>query len=113
MINIINANIVDVNSGKIFENSCLSIRGSRIYSIDNSCNVGDDIFDVKGRWLIPGLIDLHVHVSLDPDPILAQIFDYTESDVMFGVRSCKNMLKAINAGVTTLRDCGSFSGRSL
>ena len=27
---------------------------------------GEEVMDAAGRWLLPGLIDLHVHLTADP-----------------------------------------------
>ena len=61
--------IVDLSTGKIIENRQLLIRDGKIVAInpaESSITEKDFILqDAKGRYLIPGLIDMHVH-AYDP-----------------------------------------------
>jgi imidazolonepropionase-like amidohydrolase len=61
--------------------------------------------DLAGRWLMPGLMDMHVHLSLalpGPASMAAQL----ESDIALTLRAYRNALDALNAGVTFLRMVG-------
>jgi hypothetical protein len=58
-----NINIVDVVSGKIIKEATVEISGNRIKSI-NSKNIRNQhttVIDAKGKYLIPGLWDMHTH----------------------------------------------------
>lgn len=59
--------IVDVENGSLIENSNVLIRGSEIASITSgkSNTAADVVIDGKGRYLIPGLWDMHVHLWSD------------------------------------------------
>ncbi|BDD05493.1 amidohydrolase [Aureibacter tunicatorum] len=46
---------------KVIENSTVVIKGNKIHSINESTPKNSTIIDGKGKWLIPGLIDMHVH----------------------------------------------------
>jgi imidazolonepropionase-like amidohydrolase len=73
---ITNVNIIDVNTGKILNNKTVAIDSNRISAIyDNEINIGDKttIIDGKGKYLIPGLWDMHGHYKWDHveiDPLL-------------------------------------------
>src|SRR5688572_27045642 len=61
-----NVNVIQMTSpGKILYNATVIIKGPRIESINGSILNDAEIIDGKGKWLIPGLIDMHVHIPTD------------------------------------------------
>ena len=61
--------------------------------------------DLGGRWLMPGLMDMHVHLALalpGPTRLLAKL----ETDMELFVRAYKNAADALDAGVTYIRSVG-------
>jgi imidazolonepropionase-like amidohydrolase len=65
--------------------------------------------DLGGRWLMPGLMDMHVHLALalpGPHRLLAKL----ETDMELFVRAYKNALDALEAGVTFIRSVGGPRG---
>jgi len=73
---ITNVNIVDVSTGKILKNKTLAIDSNRISTIYDREIVGSGstiVIDGKGKYLIPGLWDMHAHYKWDHveiDPLL-------------------------------------------
>ena len=65
-----------------------------------------EIIDAEDAYVIPGLIDSHVHLSFsgtsDPAGDL-----YRDSEDYLMVRQVRNAQTALNAGITLVRDCGS------
>ncbi|MGD9675631.1 MAG: amidohydrolase family protein [Candidatus Bipolaricaulia bacterium] len=60
--------------------------------------------DAKGRYLLPGMIDAHVHVSF-PDYVPIQ--PKGDATAYMTVLATQNLRSALQAGVTTVRDvCG-------
>jgi imidazolonepropionase-like amidohydrolase len=59
------ANVVDVTTGKIESDQSVLIRDGKIVavmpSVDSKSESDDSVVDVRGRFLIPGLWDMHVH----------------------------------------------------
>ncbi|MGP8153826.1 MAG: amidohydrolase family protein [Smithella sp.] len=103
-----NAHLVDVNSGQVVENSWLLVdkgniaaQGTGEAKPNRQCLV----FDLKGRYLIPGLIDAHCHSTTSP------VFSMRMIDIMNHARQQKqNYVSSIESGVTTIRDMGAFPG---
>src|SRR5206468_3567440 len=65
----------------------------------------DEIIDATGAFVCPGLIDAHVHLFLDAglDPRGA----FMASDDASKMRTAANNAgRAIDCGITTIRDCG-------
>ena len=73
---ITHVNIVDVNTGKILKNKTVAIDSNRITGIYDKEIVGSGstiVIDGKGKYLIPGLWDMHAHYKwshVDLDPLL-------------------------------------------
>ncbi len=63
------ATVIDVKSGDALRDSTVVIDGSRITAVGASGEVdvpvGADVVDLGGRYVIPGLWDMHVHVFAD------------------------------------------------
>lgn len=59
-----NANIIDVKTGEILENRTITIDSNKISAIYTSEKIFTDstrIIDARGKFMIPGLWDMHVH----------------------------------------------------
>jgi imidazolonepropionase-like amidohydrolase len=65
-IAITDVNLIDVTGGAVIENSTVVLSGGRIVDVGKSANVhiphGAQVVDGSGRFLIPGLWDMHVHM---------------------------------------------------
>jgi len=66
-----NVNVFDSTSGKIIPNQTVLIEGNRIIDVDVSGYDGPlpELIDGKGKTLLPGLWDMHAHVT-DKDGLL-------------------------------------------
>ncbi len=79
--------------------------GADLDGADAAAVHGSDSIDCQGLTLIPGLIDAHVHMVLNPeerDPIAHTLLSEDESMAAMAVRA-RAMLAA---GITTARDLG-------
>ena len=66
---------------------------------------GERLVDLGGRTVLPGLVDLHVHLTSDPSgDFWREAVDADEWGVILGV---KNAAATLRAGFTTVRDVGS------
>lgn len=93
-------------TGVVLQDATVVIEGDKIVSLNGSVPEHAIIIDGKGKWLIPGLIDMHVHVPVDGHfntsypTRAASIFTSTQ-DVM---------TPFIANGVTTIFDLNSQAG---
>lgn len=61
-----NVNVITMSSSNIvLENATVVISNNLIQSINGVIPANATIIDGKGKWLIPGLIDAHVHLPVD------------------------------------------------
>lgn len=71
-----------------------------------------DVISGNGNWLMPGLIDLHVHLTWNgkTDPATDIMHSSPEENLM---ETVGNTLKYLSNGVTSVRDLGSPNDDSL
>jgi len=64
------------------------------------------VVDLRPNWIVPGMIDIHVHLTLPGDgtPAYRYYLDHTPEFLLLTAQ--RNAVAALRAGVTTLRDCG-------
>ena len=64
-----NANVIDVRNGQILESQQVIIDSGKIKSIQPSIEHSEDFttqIDAKGKYLIPGLAEMHAHIPQPP-----------------------------------------------
>lgn len=103
------ASMIDVVAGKRVEKPLVIVTDGRITAVGTqgglSVPEGAKRIDLGGKMLLPGLIDMHVHLTS-----LAEIGGYNgfkQTDSFWSAVSVGNALKTINAGFTTVRNVGS------
>ena len=82
---LLNVRVVDPAAGTASEPTCVSVRGGRIAAVGTDCppNPGIQQIDGAGRYLVPGLADMHVHqLESAMVPLL---------NVLFGVTTVRDM----------------------
>jgi len=60
-----------------------------------------------GATLLPGLINMHAHMTLASDNAPFVLYMDANSDVTLALRAAHNATVSLRAGITTVRDCGS------
>lgn len=101
-----NAVLVDGNGGPAVPNAWVLVEGNAIAAVGSgkSPQVAADAqaVDLKGKWLLPGMIDLHMHMySMDDRPPEKRKL---EPEAYGTLISLAHLRKLQMAGVTTVRD---------
>jgi imidazolonepropionase-like amidohydrolase len=101
--------MLDVLSGRMVERPAIVVVDGRIRAVlaQGAAAIPKDAshIDLPGQTLLPGLIDMHVHLAADARIADNHALDYTDSFwVAVGVANAKAML---DAGFTTVRNVGS------
>lgn len=79
-------------------------RGGAQARLDGRSQSGDQIIDCSGLFVLPGLIDTHVHVGAVTYNIEAQHHLYPLS--LIAIRMAQRLERMLNCGYTTVRDAG-------
>jgi len=100
--------ILDVQTGNVLSEKTIIISGKNITSIVDGFKSGskkDKVIDLKDKTVIPGFIDMHVHIESQSSPgTYIQKFTLNEADVAF--QSTIYAKATLMAGFTTVRDLG-------
>lgn len=112
-IALVDATVVAIDGGPPLTNSVVLIEGERIERVGASGSVkipaDATVISMKGRWLLPGLMNLHVHLGLRL-PGAAGAALVNETDPQQVLRMASNARLSLLAGVTTLRLVGEDHG---
>ncbi|HEY4655711.1 MAG TPA: amidohydrolase family protein, partial [Cyclobacteriaceae bacterium] len=100
--------LLDVKAGSLTSGVTIVVEGKRIAAVENGYSdvlPGDSVIDLKSKTVLPGLIDMHVHLegetSKDED---LEMFLLNDADIAF--RSAVFAKRTLLAGFTTVRDLG-------
>lgn len=101
--------LIDTESGKVLTEQTIIVSGNKIVSVNkgyqNPENLEDTIVDLKSKTVMPGLIDMHVHIESETNP-KSYLEDYTLNAADIAFNSVKYAEVTLMNGFTTVRDLG-------
>ncbi|WP_282081384.1 metal-dependent hydrolase family protein [Aquimarina algiphila] len=100
--------LIDTKTGKILTEKTIVVSGNKILKIENGYVAGkknDTTIDLKDKTVMPGLIDMHVHIESESNP-KAYLERYTDNEADVAYNSVGLAKKTLMAGFTTVRDLG-------
>jgi imidazolonepropionase-like amidohydrolase len=110
--------ITYIRAGRLFDgtgenvrqNVVIVVEGERIKSVSPAAQVsipaGADVFDLSKATVLPGLIDLHTHLSSRGDQY-EEILTFKITPFQGAFYAVENARSTLHAGFTTVRDVGS------
>jgi imidazolonepropionase-like amidohydrolase len=117
-------NVIVVHAGRLLDRpghaprgpSTIVIQGGRISEVrDGFVDVpgSQRVIDQRTRFVLPGLIDSHVHLVSDTGGQMGQLEDVQVEDAALAYNALVNARKTLGAGFTTVRNLGDEHGVTL
>jgi imidazolonepropionase-like amidohydrolase len=100
--------MVDVLAGRIVDHPQITIVDGRIAAVaaqGSAVPAGARRVELAGMTLLPGLIDMHTHITADPRYSGYRRLEFTDN--FWTVVGVANAKKTLEAGFTTIRNVGS------
>ncbi len=101
--------VVDVHTGHELQDATVVVQGDKILSVASTAStpaqLGDREVDLRGYTVLPGLFDVHIHLTgvTDFDPYF-ELSMTPGKEAILGVENAKTTLEA---GFTTVRNVGA------
>jgi imidazolonepropionase-like amidohydrolase len=111
-----------IHAGKLIDVPGQQVKGASTIIVDNGRVIavrdgfvvptesGAAVVDLKGKTVLPGLIDSHVHLVSDRGGEQALLADIRDDDPHHAYEAQLNGMKTLGAGFTTLRNIGDDKG---
>ncbi len=104
--------MIDVTTGDLISPASIVVEGNKIVAVNpETLPAGAEIIDLADRTLLPGLFDMHTHLTLDfftgNHWTTAAVKESPADWALYGVKFGRQTL---NAGFTTVRDAGAWPG---
>lgn len=96
--------LIDGSGAQPAENPGILIEGERIHSLGREAagGPGAEVISADGKWVLPGLFDLHVHITF-----MLSGPRRLDDDIVNAIRSERFLERYQEIGVTTVRDVGA------
>ena len=97
--------MLEVETGKFIANPVIAVEDGKIVSVSTgSAPEGSDVINLSGKTILPGLIDMHVHLDSRPEYGGYNSLQFT--DRFWTAIAVSNAGKMLRAGFTTVRNVG-------
>ncbi|WP_109487878.1 metal-dependent hydrolase family protein [Occallatibacter savannae] len=101
--------LLDVKTGKLSDAQTIVVVGESIQSIGATASVsqqpGDEVIDLGGATVLPGLMDVHTHLTMNPD--FDPFREVTSTSAKEAINGVVNARKTLMSGFTTVRNVGA------
>jgi imidazolonepropionase-like amidohydrolase len=115
---ITNGTLINPGTGKVTENAVITIQGDHISAVDQASATdipkkGDRVIDARGKFILPGYIDTHVHffqsgdIYTRPDAVdLTSVRSYKDEHEWIERNKLDTLARYIRCGITSVVDVG-------
>jgi imidazolonepropionase-like amidohydrolase len=106
---LINGQYLDVAAGA-FRRGAIAVDAGKIVKLSGDVRPAKDdtVIDLKGGWILPGLIDCHVHLT-QPTDSCDYLGHAKRSDAEVALYTAKAAERTLLCGITTIREVGGWN----
>ncbi|WP_207764261.1 metal-dependent hydrolase family protein [Hanstruepera neustonica] len=101
--------ILDTKNGKVLETKTIVISADKIMAVEDGyiqpSSPDDGVIDLKDKTVMPGFIDMHVHLEMETNP-QEYLEGFTLNDADVAYNTIDFAQRTLMAGFTTVRDLG-------
>jgi imidazolonepropionase-like amidohydrolase len=101
--------VLDVKTGKLSDAQTIVVVGDSIQSIAPTATVaqqpGDNVIDLGGMTVMPGMIDVHTHLTMNTN--FDSYYELTQTNAKEAINGVANARVTLLAGFTTVRNVGA------
>jgi len=101
--------LLDVKTGKLLDAQTIVVVGDTIQSITPTTSTpaepGDTVVDLGGLTALPGLMDVHTHLTMNTD--FDPFHEVTSTDAKEAIHGVANARATLMAGITSVRNVGA------
>jgi imidazolonepropionase-like amidohydrolase len=101
--------LLDVKSGKLLDTQTIVVSGDTIQSIAPTAQIAaqpdDAVVDLGAMTVLPGLIDVHTHLTMNPD--FDPFREVISTDAKEAINGVVNARTTLLAGFTSVRNVGA------
>jgi len=101
------AHLIDVRKGITIDNPVVIIEGNRIVAIEREVPQDAELIDLGNTTLLPGLFDMHTHLSLGSNVHVKSPNGLFASPIDMALHAADNARVTLLAGFTSVRECGA------
>ncbi len=97
--------LADPATGEVLTEQTLTIQNGKISDLKDGYTDNEDAIDLKNAFVLPGLIDSHVHLT-SQQGVNSRLARVTQSDADYAMIGANHARKTLYAGFTTVADLG-------
>ena len=101
--------LFDAETAEVLENRSIEVADGRIVAVHEGFVSGDREIDLKSAFVMPGWIDMHVHIATEQSPG-RYVERFTLNPADYALRATGYAERTLHAGFTTVRDLGTSAG---
>ncbi|MFT4938643.1 MAG: imidazolonepropionase-like amidohydrolase [Paraglaciecola sp.] len=108
--------LIDSNSDKVQQNVTVVIEENKIKSVEKGFTVPgqqDQIIDLRAYTLMPGLMDMHTHISQQHSGPASYMEKFTLNEADYALKGAYYAEKTLMAGFTSVRNLGDSYNESV